>query len=95
MSATYNNQIEIVLFENTRATSGKAPTKTGTVTFPDGTKYDVAIWSKVSKNGNPFESGVLKLPDPKYAKNNDGGQRQQGGGFGGGAGFGREQDVPF
>lgn len=82
---TYNNQIEIVLFENTRATSGKAPTKTGTVTFPDGTKYDVAIWSKVSKNGNPFESGVLKLPDPKYARN-EGGQR---------SGNGGSQDIPF
>lgn len=88
MSATYNNQIEIVLFENTRATSAKAPSKTGTVTFPDGTKYDVAIWSKVSKNGTPFESGVLKLPDPKYAKQNDDGYRR--------APAGRpDQDIPF
>jgi len=80
MSATYNNQIEIILFENTRATSGKAPSKTGTVTFPDGTKYEVAIWNKVSKSGNPFEAGVLKLPDPKYQKqggNGGGYQRQQ------------------
>ena len=79
MSATYNNQIEIVLFENTRATNAKAPAKTGTVTFPDGTKYDVALWGKVSKNGNPFEAGVLKLPDPKYARQSSP----------------REQDVPF
>lgn len=86
MSATYNNQIEIVLFENTRATSGKAPHKTGTVTFPDGTKYEVAVWSKVSKSGTPFESGVLRLPDPKYARNNQRGGQQ--GGYG-------EQDVPF
>lgn len=63
MSATYNNQIEIVLFDNNRATSPKAPQETGTVTFPDGTKYQVAIWHKVSKNGNPFKSGVLKLDD--------------------------------
>jgi hypothetical protein len=75
MSATYNNQIEIVLFDNNRATNAKAPQETGTVTFPDGTKYDVAIWHRVSKNGNPFKSGVLKLPDPKYAKNDNGGQR--------------------
>lgn len=68
MSATYNGQIEIVLFDNNRATSPKAPQETGTVTFPDGTKYDVAIWHKVSKNGNPFKSGVLKLPDPKYQR---------------------------
>lgn len=88
MSATYNNQIEIVLFDNNRATSPKAPHKTGTVTFPDGTKYDVAIWSKVSKNGNPFESGVLKLPDPKYAKK-DGGYQPR-------ADAGRpDQDIPF
>lgn len=72
MSATYNNQIEIVIFENTRRTSDKAPHETGTVTFPDGTKYDVAIWNKVSKNGNPFKSGVLKLPDPKFQKREGG-----------------------
>lgn len=70
MSATYNNQIEIVLFQNTKAKSDKAPQETGTVTFPDGTKYEVAIWKKVSKNGNPFKSGVLKLADQN---------RQQGG----------------
>ena len=68
MSATYNNQIEIVLFDNNRASSAKSPQKTGTVTFPDGTKYDVALWERVSKNGTPFMSGTLKLPDPKYAK---------------------------
>jgi hypothetical protein len=83
MSATYNNQIEIVLFENTRASSAKSPQKTGTVTFPDGTKYDVALWERVSKNGAPFMSGTLKLPDPKYARGNGGGQR------------GGEQNVDF
>lgn len=65
---TYNNQIEIVLFDNNRKQSDKAPDKTGTVEFPDGTKYDVAMWNKVSKNGNPFLAGKLSLPDPKYAK---------------------------
>jgi len=70
MSATYNNQIEIVIFQNNKRKSDKAPHETGTVTFPDGTKYDVAIWNRVSKNGNPFKSGTLKLPDPKYAGNN-------------------------
>lgn len=70
MSATYNNQIEIVLFTNTKGKSEKAPHETGTVTFPDGTKYEVAVWNRVSKAGNPFKSGVLKLPDPKYASNN-------------------------
>lgn len=84
MSATYNNQIEIVLFENTRASSAKSPQKTGTVTFPDGTKYDVALWERVSKNGTPFMSGTLKLPDPKYARGND-----RGGSRGG------EQNVDF
>lgn len=61
------NVIQIVLFENNRRSSDKQPHETGTVTFPDGTKYEVAIWNRVSKNGNPFKSGVLKLPDPKYA----------------------------
>lgn len=93
MSATYNNQIEIVLFDNNRATSPKAPQKTGTVTFPDGTKYDVALWERVSKNGNPFMSGTLKLPDPKYAdRGNNGGGRQQSRDNG----FSRQdQDIPF
>lgn len=80
MSATYNNQIEIVIFANNKRKSDKAPHKTGTVTFPDGTKYDVAIWNKVSKAGNPFEAGVLKLPDPRFAGNNGGGRAPQGGG---------------
>ena len=93
MSATYNNQIEIILFENTRATSGKAPAKTGTVTFPDGTKYEVAIWNKVSKNGNPFEAGVLKLPDPKFQKGgNSGGYQRAAAPQGAPIG---EQDIPF
>jgi len=39
MSATYNNKIEIVIFDNNRRTNDKAPVQTGTVTFPDGTKY--------------------------------------------------------
>ena len=68
MSATYNNQIEIVLFVNTRRNNPKAPGKTGTVKFPDGTTYEVSIWERVSKNGTPFESGVLKLPDPRYQR---------------------------
>lgn len=72
MSATYNNQIEIVLFTNNKRKSDKAPHETGTVTFPDGTKYDVAIWNRMSKNGNPFKSGTLKLPDPKYQRNEGG-----------------------
>lgn len=68
MSATYNNQIEIVLFNNNKRKSDKAPHETGTVTFPDGTKYEVAIWNKVSKAGNPFKSGVLKLDTGKYGQ---------------------------
>ena len=93
MSATYNNQIEIVLFANNKRKSDKAPHKTGTVTFPDGTKYDVAIWNKVSKAGNPFEAGVLKLPDPRFADrgNNGGGN---GGGYRGGN-SGGSVDVDF
>jgi uncharacterized protein (DUF736 family) len=83
MSATYNNQIEIVLFTNNKRKSDKAPHETGTVTFPDGTKYDVAVWNRVSKAGNPFKSGTLKLPDPKYAGNNSGGGNFGGGNSGG------------
>jgi uncharacterized protein (DUF736 family) len=73
MAATYNNQIEIVLFANNKRKSDKAPHETGTVTFPDGTKYDVAVWNRVSKNGNPFKSGTLKLPDPRFAEKQGGG----------------------
>lgn len=78
MSATYKNQIEIIIFTNNKRKSDKAPHKTGTVKFPDGTTYDVAIWNKVSKNGNPFEAGVLKLPNPQF-------QNRGGGASGGGA----------
>lgn len=82
MSATYNGQIEIVIFQNNKAKSEKAPQETGTVTFPDGTKYEVALWNKVSKNGNPFKSGVLKLDNGERAqyKSNDGGGNQSRGG---------------
>lgn len=78
MSATYNNQIEIVLFDNRNRRSEKAPMETGTVTFPDGTKYEVAIWHKVSKNGNPFKSGVLKLDtgERQSRQDNGGGPRR-------------------
>lgn len=80
MSATYNNQIEIVLFTNTRRNNPKAPTKTGTVKFPDGTTYEVSIWERVSGKGTPFESGVLKLPDPRFQRNQggEGGYQNQG-----------------
>jgi len=70
---TYQNQIEIVLFDNNNRKSDKAPHKTGTVEFPDGTKYDVALWNKVSKAGNPFMAGKLSLPDPKYQREERGG----------------------
>lgn len=60
MSATYNNQIEIVLFPNTKAVNPKAPQHTGTVTFPDGTKYEVAMWAKKSQRGTEFMAGTLK-----------------------------------
>jgi hypothetical protein len=69
MSATYNNQIEIVIFTNNKRKSDKAPHETGTVTFPDGTKYEVALWNRISKAGNPFKSGTLKLDNGRY--NND------------------------
>ena len=58
---TYQNRIEIVLFQNNNPKNEKAPHATGTVEFPDGTKYEVSLWNKVSKAGNPFKSGYLKL----------------------------------
>lgn len=60
MSATYNNQIEIVVFDNNRATHPKAPQKTGVVTFPDGSKYEVALWQRKGKSGTEFLAGTLK-----------------------------------
>lgn len=86
---TYNNQIEIVLFDNNRKQSDKSPDKTGTVEFPDGTKYEVALWNRVSKNGNPFMSGSLKLPNPKYAP------REQGARQGGQPPRGNRVEVDF
>lgn len=69
MSATYNNQIEIVVFNNNRATNPKAPQKTGVVTFPDGSKYDVALWERKGKSGTEFLAGVLK-PQTDRPSNN-------------------------
>lgn len=60
---TWNNQIEITIFTNTRRTNPKAPSETGTVEFPDGTKYQVALWERVSKKGTPFKTGTLTLDD--------------------------------
>ncbi len=68
MSVTYNNQIEIALYDKVDRKTEKYPNEFGYVTFPDGTKYEVSIWHRVSKNGTPYRSGVLKLQDPKYAK---------------------------
>lgn len=62
--STYQNQIQIVLFDNDKKGNEKAPVMKGIVEFPDGTKYEVAVWERVSKNGNPFKSGILKLMDP-------------------------------
>lgn len=65
---TYKNQIEIILFPNTKPANDRAPQATGTVEFPDGTKYEVSMWNKVSKNGNPFKSGYLKLKTENAAE---------------------------
>lgn len=79
---TWNNQIEIRIVENRWRKSDKAPHEIGTVEFPDGTKYEVILWNRVSKDGNPYKSGTLKLPDPRYAQRDQQPQqpRQQGGG---------------
>lgn len=73
---TWNNQIEITIFENTRRSNEKAPHETGFVEFPDGTKYEVALWNNVSKGGEPYKKGTLKLPDPQYAQRRSGGAPQ-------------------
>lgn len=58
--------IEVVAFSNNKKRSEKAPDVTGTITFNEacvieaGTKMDIALWNRISKNGNPFQSGVIK-----------------------------------
>lgn len=58
--------IEVVAFPNKRKTHPKAPEFTGTITFNEamvieaGSKFDLALWNKVSKAGNAFQSGVIK-----------------------------------
>lgn len=58
--------IEVVAFSNTRKKNEKQPDVTGTITFNEavvieaGTKFDLALWNRVSKAGNPFQSGVVK-----------------------------------
>lgn len=76
MSATFNNQIEILISPNKFRNHPKSPDEVGTVTFPDGTQYEVAIWNRVSsRDGSTFKSGVLRLPNPQYANRNQ--QKQQ------------------
>lgn len=73
--------IEVVAFTNTRKKSEKQPDVTGTLTFNEavvieaGTKFDIAMWNRISKGGNPFMSGVVKPPfqqdkamDPPYER---------------------------
>jgi hypothetical protein len=62
-----SNEIQIVLFQNKQKKNPKGPDATGSVTFPDGTKYEVALWNRVSKNGNAFQSGLLRLPNQTQA----------------------------
>ena len=58
--------IEVVAFTNTRKKTEKQPDVTGTITFNEacvieaGTKFDLAMWNRISKGGNPFQSGVIK-----------------------------------
>lgn len=67
-------QIEVVVFNAKKRTSDKSPTKTGTITFNEefhfspGDKLDLAVWNRTSKAGLSYESGIAKLPDPKFAK---------------------------
>lgn len=64
---TYDNRIEIRIFPNPNKKTEKSPDVTGVVEFPDGTKYDVSLWNKVSKSGSPYKSGWLKLPETNPA----------------------------
>lgn len=66
--------IELVVFNNNKRSSDKSPIETGTLTFNEefhfvpGDKLDLAIWSRMSKKGTAFKSGLAKLPDPKFSK---------------------------
>lgn len=62
------NEIQIIVFQNKQKKNPKGPDATGKVTFPDGTEYEVAMWNRVSKNGNPFQSGTLRAPNQQYQK---------------------------
>lgn len=68
--------VNVVLFDNNRRASEKAPTQTGKITFNEpmtfqaGETLDVALWNWTSKTtGTPYRSGTAKRPDPKYAGN--------------------------
>lgn len=58
--------IEVVAFSNSRKKNEKQPDVTGTITFNEavvieaGTKMDLAMWNRISKAGNAFQSGVIK-----------------------------------
>ena len=59
----YEQKIEIVVFPNNKKKSEKSPDHTGFITFPDGKKLEVALWSRSAKgSGMPFLSGTVSEP---------------------------------
>lgn len=62
MADQYDNNLRGVLFHNDKGDNANRPDMTGNCEI-DGTKYRIAAWNKLSKNGNQFLSISLSLDD--------------------------------
>ena len=62
MADQYDNNLRGVLFHNDKGSNANRPDMTGNCEI-DGTKYRIAAWNKLSKNGNQFLSISLSLDD--------------------------------
>lgn len=88
-----NNNNTIVLFENAKglAKNLKSPFYTGNVVV-DGTKYQVAVWKRISKAGDEYLSGTIQPITANEYKTADDSQMFQNRGVSVST---QEDDLPF
>ena len=54
---------EVIVFPNNKKTNPQQPDFTGSITFLDGRKLEIALWERVSKKtGMGFMSGFVDKP---------------------------------
>jgi uncharacterized protein (DUF736 family) len=64
-----------ILFRNDKGGNSSRPDYRGTLTTPDGTKWDLAAWTKTARNGSEFFSISVKEPRPQDDRRQGGDRR--------------------